>query len=225
MPDRVKTSFIPKQSFETKRTSSVQGATIGVVNTLAGVVLIAAILAAGGLFFFEQYTKSAITSKRETLDRARAAFQPETIRELARLDTRLLVGSTLLSQHVAPSALFDFIERNTLASVRFGSFSYTESSPGRVVLAMDGEALSFNAVALQSDAFGASDLLSDVLFENLNINEVGNVTFRFSAVVNTSRLVYDVNRNAPSTIDTTPTPAAATSTEGVGETPSNEVAP
>ena len=191
MPDRVKTSFIPKQSLKVERTTSVQNTTFGVVNTIAGVVLIAAILAAGGLFFFEQYTKSAIQSKRDSLERARAAFQPETIKELARLDSRLLVGQSLLAQHVAPSKLFDFFERETLASVRFSNFSYGESGPGRVMVRMDGEARSFNAVALQSDAFGTSDELSDVIFENLNINAVGNVTFTFSAIVNQSALAYD----------------------------------
>lgn len=221
MPDRVKTSFIPKQSLKVERTASVQTATFGVVNTVSAVVLIAAILAAGGLFFFEQYTKSAITGKRESLERARAAFQPETIRELARLDARLLAGSALLAQHVAPSALFDFLERETLASVRFSTFSYGEAGPGRVVLSMEGEARSFNAVALQSDAFGASAVFSDVLFENLNINAVGNVTFNFSAVVNTSELAYDASRAAAPAAGTDLVPEETIPVD----TPVDEVAP
>lgn len=194
MQERVKTSFIPKASLKVERSESVRRSTFGVVNAIAAIILIAAIIAAGGVFFFEQFTKSSIENKRESLDRARAAFQPATIRELSRLDSRLLVGSTLLSSHTAPSVLFDFIERETLTSIRFRDFSYGEAGPGRVLLTMSGEARSFNAVALQSDAFGESNLFSEVIFENLNIDSTGNVVFDFSAVVNTSEIAYDSTR-------------------------------
>lgn len=188
--ERIKTSFIPKTALVAERTESVRKTTFGVVNVIAGVLLIAAIIGAAGLFAFEKYVEGSIGSKRTSLDRARAAFQPATIKELSRLDTRLAVGATLLSQHVAPSVLFDFIEQHTLASVRFQSFSYTQAGPGRMVLAMSGEAKSFNAVALQSDAFGKSSIFSEVIFSNLNIDSAGDVIFDFSAVVNINELAY-----------------------------------
>lgn len=199
MQERVKTSFIPKQSLKVERTQSVRQTTFGVVNAAAGVILIAAILAAIGMFFFEQFTKSSIENKRTSLDRARSAFQPETIRELSRLDARLMVGTSLLVSHTAPSLLFDFIERETLSSVRFLDFSYGEAGPGRVMLSMSGVAKSFNAVALQSDAFGKSPMFSEVIFENLNIDETGNVVFNFSAVVNTEEITYDSAKAGAST--------------------------
>lgn len=198
--ERIKTSFIPKQSLKVERNESVRKTTFGVVNAAAAIILIVAILAAAGIFFFEQFTRASIENKRESLDRARAAFQPETIRELSRLDSRLLVGSSLLATHVAPSQLFDFIEQETLSSVRFNDFTYGEAGPGRVMLSMSGQARSFNAVALQSDAFGKSELFSEVIFENLNIDEIGSVVFNFSAVVNTNEIAYDSlrARSAPS---------------------------
>jgi len=190
MPERVKTSFIPKQSLKVERTESVRKTTFGVVNVLASVILIAAIIAAVAMFGFESYVRSSITSKRASLDRARAAFQPETIKELARLDTRLSVGMTLLSSHVAPSTLFSYIEDETLSSVRFKDFAYSEVGPGRTMLTMSGEARSFNAVALQSDAFGRGGMFSEVIFSNLNIDSNGNVVFGFSGIVNTEKLLY-----------------------------------
>lgn len=201
MQERVKTSFIPKASLKVERTESVRSTTFGVVNVIASVIMIAMIIAAAGMFLFQQYVQSSIENKRASLDRARAAFQPETIKELARLDTRLTVGAALLSQHTAPSQLFTFIEDNTLSSVRFRDFAYSETGPGRVTVSMSGEAHSFNAVALQSDAFGKSDIFSDVIFSNLNIDANGNVIFNFSAVVNLRELGYsaDLVHRAPTT--------------------------
>ena len=225
MQERVKTSFIPKASLKVERSESVRKTTFGVVNTAAAVILIAAILAAIGIFFFEQFTKSSIENKRASLDRARAAFQPATIKELSRLDSRLLVGASLLSSHTAPSLLFDFIEQETLSSVRFRDFSYGETGPGRVVLSMSGEARSFNAVALQSDAFGKSQVFSEVIFENLNIDETGNVVFNFSAVVNVDEIAYSGARTrtapAANTLPGAPTDenTSGASGEGIPEIP------
>lgn len=199
MQDRVKTSFIPKQSLKVERPDSVRGATYGVINTLAAVVLIASILGAVGLFLFEQYTKNSIESKRESLMRARAAFQPETIKELSRLDSRLSVSQTLLDEHLAPSILFDVIERDTLASVRFNTFSYGQLTPNTISVSMDGVAQSFNSVALQSDIFGKSGFFSEVIFEGLNIDTNGNVVFRFSGIVDNNQLRYDSTQLPPNT--------------------------
>jgi len=190
MQERVKTSFIPKQSLKVERTQTVRQTTFGVVNVLATALLVISIVAAGGVFVFERYVESSIEGKRASLDRAREAFQPETIKELSRLDSRLSVGLALLSQHVSPSILFDYIEKETLVSVRFKDFSYEEVGAGRTMLTMAGEARSFNAVALQSDSFGNGNIFSEVIFSNLNIDSNGNIVFDFSAVVNTRELAY-----------------------------------
>lgn len=188
--DRVKTSFIPKTSLSVERSVGVRRTTVGIVNVISGVLLVAAIVGAIGMVAFEAYTKASIENKRASLDRARAAFQPATIKELARLDTRLTVGAALLGAHTAPSILLDALERETLASVRFKDFSLSEATPGRLTIAMAGEAKSFNAVALQSDAFGALPIFSEVIFSNLNINETGTVVFEFSAVVDIGEIAY-----------------------------------
>lgn len=197
MQERVKTSFIPKASLKTERRKPVSQSPIGIVNVVASIILLAAIIGAVGMFFFEQFTIQNIARKRESLDRARAAFEPATIKELARLNTRLESGKTLLSQHVAPSWLFGEIEDKTLATVRFKDFAFAESGPGRTEISMSGEALSFNALALQSDIFGKSDFLSEPIFSNFNIDPNGNVVFEFSAVVDLNEINYRGTRAEP----------------------------
>ena len=203
MQERVKTSFIPKASLQQKR-SPRSGVTssFSLINFIAVIILIASIVGAVGIFLFEQYTIQSIERKRESLERARAAFEPATIKELARLDTRLNTGFTLLNGHVKPSQLFDELERLTLTSVRFSNFSYGETTPGRVFITMSGEARSFNALALQSDAFGESDAFNEPLFEGLNLNELGTVVFNVTSIVDESVLSF----TAPSSGGSAPQP-------------------
>lgn len=191
MPDRVTTSFIPKASLKDERRRVSKNSPIGIINVIATVILIAAIIAAAGIFLFERFTIENIERKRASLERAREAFEPATIRELSRLDTRLDVGLTLLNEHPAPSVIFDELETITLDSVRFENFSYGETAPGQITVTMEGEASSFNALALQSDAFGESEIFEEPIFGNLNLSATGNVVFSFVATVNLSRIRYN----------------------------------
>jgi len=198
MQERVKTSFIPKASLKVEQRRSVSHSPIGIVNVVAGIVLIAAIIAAIGIFLFEQFTIQNIERKRESLDRARAAFEPATIRELSRLNARLDSGMLLLGRHRSLSLLFDEIENTTLNSVRFKDFSLAESGPGRTTISMAGQAQSFNALALQSNVFGKSPFFSEPIFSDFNIDATGNVVFSFSAVVNNAEIAYRNSNGPPS---------------------------
>jgi len=222
MQERVKTSFIPKASLQTEKRRKPSQSPIGIINVITSIILIASIIAAIGIFLFEGFTAQNITRKRESLERARAAFEPATIKELARLDARLDSSQVLLNSHVAPSLLFDEIERQTLSSVRFRDFSLGESGPGRLMVAMSGEAASFNALALQSDIFGRSLFFSEPIFSDFNIDTSGNVIFSFSAVVNFDEIAYRGTR-APQNTTPTNTGADTSSEQNQGE--NTEVTP
>lgn len=189
MEERVKTSFIPKASLQVERREVKSGGQVALANVIAGVVLILAILGAAGMFLFERFTLQNIDAKRASLERSREAFEPATIRELSRLNTRIETGETLLGGHTALSKLFDELETLTLSSVRFTDFSYEEAA-GRALLRANGEAASFNAVALQSGGFSRSAIITDPIFSNVNIGTGGTIQFDFSAVLDTSRMRY-----------------------------------
>lgn len=198
MEDRVTTSFIPKAALKVERTEVKRTSPVALVNIVASAILIVTILAAGGIFAFERYLVQAVESKRQSLERSRAAFEPATIKELARLETRISAGSALLKNHTAVSHLFDELEKLMLTSVRFSNFSYDIADPTRTLLSASGEASSFNAVALQSDAFSKSSIITDPVFSNVNISKTGTILFEFTAVIDTSRIGYTGVR-APAT--------------------------
>lgn len=160
------------------------------VNIVAGGILVLAVLASGGMFLFKTYTEQSIVSKRQSLDRQRAAFEPSTIEELLRLDKRINASQTLLKSHTALSLFFDDLESRTGENVRFKNFKYESTGQGKFAVTMGGTAKSFNAVALQSDSFGKSSIIKDPIFSGLNLDQNGEVVFDFAAVVDPTRINY-----------------------------------
>ena len=72
----------------------------------------------------------------------------------------------------------DFLATQTIRGVRFTGLTYelgNESSP--TVMRLAGEAQDYDAIALQSDVFGASPLLKSFLFSDLILGRAGSVGF------------------------------------------------
>ena len=61
---------------------------------------------------------------------------------------------------------------------------------GSASLTVTGSADSFSSVALQSDQFGATKLLKDVIFSGISVNESGKVGFTVTATIDPSLLLY-----------------------------------
>ncbi len=160
------------------------------LNIVAGAILVLAVVTTGGVFLFKTYTEQSITAKRQSLDRQRAAFEPATIEELLRLDKRIIASQALLKSHTSLTLLFEDLEARTGENVRFKNFKYTSAGQGAYTVVMNGTARSFNAVALQSDAFGKSNIMKDPIFTNLNLDQSGEVVFDFSAMIDPARISY-----------------------------------
>lgn len=160
------------------------------VNIIAIGILVLAVASSGGIFLFKTYTEQSIVSKRQSLDRQRAAFEPATIEELLRLDKRINASGGLLKAHTALTILFDDLETRTGENVRFKNFKFESSGQGKFSISMGGSAQSFNSVALQSDSFGKSAIVKDPIFTNLNLDQNGEVVFDFSAIIDPARINY-----------------------------------
>lgn len=194
MEPKFRTSFIPKKTLATS--SSIKkksGGPLGVVMLLTLVVALGAVVLSVGVFLYQQILETNITRKTETLERARAAFEPALIEELVRIDSRTEAAALILNQHIAPSILFKALEDITLKSVQFKDFSLTRVSDDKMTLSMKGVANDFRGVALQADVFGKSKLIRDPIFSNLNIDQGGNAVFDLSAFVDTSFINFVSN--------------------------------
>lgn len=199
MEPKFKTSFIPKQSIpKDGGAPSVQrqvrpNPSGSIVFFIGLIVMIVTVGSAAGVFLWKQFLETSISEKAATLERARDAFQPRLIQDLERLDRRITAAETLLDQHLAPSALFDLLANTTLTSVQFNSLSLNlagdNGSP--ITLEMDGNALDFDSVALQSDVFGSNRFITDPIISGLDV--AGDlVSFNVSAEIGDRFLEYSL---------------------------------
>jgi len=163
---------------------------MGLLLLISILLFVLSLVGAGGTFAYHGLLKSQISSKDQDLKNAEGEFEPAAIESLIRLDKRLTHTSDLLQKHLSPSAVFDFLSTITLEKVQFTSFSFDSGTAGGATIKLSGVGDSFSTVALQSDQFGSTRLLKDVIFSDVAIGQSGRVTFSVSAVLDPSLYIY-----------------------------------
>jgi hypothetical protein len=181
-----------------------RGGGMGLFFFLALLVFLMSLLAAGGVFGYEQLLNKRIVDKDDSLRKAEGAFSAGTIQDLVRMDNRLVQAKTLLQKHISPSALFYFLSTITLERVQLTGMDMTMQPDGSASITLSGIADSFSSVALQSDQFGASKALRDVVVSGVSVAESGRVTFAVNATVDPALVSYAQNLQTAQT--ETPTP-------------------
>jgi hypothetical protein len=200
MPQEFQTSFIPKKSFDSGRGQSSGS---GVFMVIGICIFLVALVLGGGVFVYEKLLTGSIETKKASLEKAKEAFDPALIKELARLDTKLSSADTLIKKHIAVSALFHLLEENTLQTVQFKSFTYDQGEEG-IEVSMQGEATSFSSVALQSDLFSNNPSIRKAFFSNLALNERGYVSFGVKMIVDPALFLYttEAEKGGSAVLDT-----------------------
>ena len=140
MNPETQSSFIPKKPLTTVGLHSSSSAFGSLLFLIALLLFLASVVSGGAVFAYSKYLTGTITSKVDSLNKGQAAFDPSTIQDLIRMDSRLNNAQVLLQKHVAPSVLFSFIAAQTLQRVSFGSFSYVLGDNGSVSINLSGEA-------------------------------------------------------------------------------------
>lgn len=219
------TTFIPKREDAPRRRRGGGGSMLTVIGVI---ILLCTALVAGGFFMYARVIDASIENKKESLERSQDKFEPGLIELLSELDMRLENADDLLTEHIAPSHVFRFIEGITLRSVQFTSFSFAEDEiTGGVAITLSGVGQSYASVALQSDEFDESDVFSDTVFSGINLDEsTGNVQFSVQTTIDQGVLSY-INATLP-TLAPVPTnddvDDVATTTEALLESDTEESA-
>ncbi len=184
MEPQFTTSFIPKKQVA----ASAKGAsnfapTVSFSTLLSAVIIIA-------LFLFRLTIEKTIEEQYVTLERVKESFDSNFIGQATRLNKRITSAGKILDGHLAPSAIFELLEEFTLQTVSFKNFEFSDDVDGKILVKGSGEGDSFASVVLQSDEFGKSGFMRDVLFSDLQPNVAGNVTFTFEATLDPDLISY-----------------------------------
>lgn len=190
----VSPSFIPKKPLVGGAGSHGSSAALGMfVFFICLLVFIASILAAGAAFLYQGYLTSSLASKKTQLQQAESSIDQGTITQLQRLDSRLNQTEVLLQKHTTTLGIFAFLSQQTKQNVQFTNFDYEVQSDGSAKLTLTGVADSFATVALQSDQFGASTLLHNVVFSNITVGSDGRINFGVAADIDPALVSYAKN--------------------------------
>ncbi len=179
----VETSFIPKQTLS--REFNRRSEPMGFFMLIAGAVLVIALLFFGGSWGYRIYSKGKIVSLEDTLQKQREKLQRESLVKFRLLDRQLARAEALLASHNTALPLFAFLEAQTLITVRYNSMNY---SAGK--LDIRGQARSYESIALQSIEFGKDPWVTNFIFSDLALDNVGNVSFSLKMDIDTELLSY-----------------------------------
>lgn len=190
MESGIKNSFIPRDTAESGgHERAPKGNFLDLLMIISIVLFVGSIALGAGVFLYQQYLEASGKSKLATIEKAKAAFAPELILDLTRLDDRMRNGDAILAKHIAPSILFRMLEQVTLTTVSFRSLNFESSNPQNISVKMNGIAQSVNSIALQADLFSKNGIIINPIFSNID-REKDGVHFSLTASVNPSPLRY-----------------------------------
>lgn len=175
-PSQNQTTFIPRKSLVKEGTDREKP--VGIFLIISVFIFAVAILGGAGVFLYEKKLTNDIASASESLKRAQGAFEIPTIENLKLLGRRIEVSKSLIQKHTVVSPVFELLQEETLKSVRFNKFEYTNDLKGGINIDLDGEAKSYETLALQSSEFAKNKNIKSNVFSNINLDEKGNVIFK-----------------------------------------------
>ncbi|PIP56015.1 MAG: hypothetical protein CO183_01555 [Candidatus Zambryskibacteria bacterium CG_4_9_14_3_um_filter_42_9] len=193
MEPKFQSSFIPKgPAVTTAPNTPLKGRKSegkSFFGYIALLIFSLSVIFAVGVFGYKYYLKYSIQRMGGNLENARATLQSDVIRELTRLDNRIISSKELIARHQIVSPLFEFLEIYTPQTVRFSDFNYSIADQG-IQLSMKGEARGYAALAFQADIFDNSQYFENPVFSDLTLNEKGDVTFSFKAILDPDLVSY-----------------------------------
>lgn len=183
MEPKFQTSFIPKRPvLDPSRTALPTVKNINIFSAIASLIFTLTILLSLGLFGYRYYLINKIIEADKNLNSARAAFEPEKIKQLLDASTRFGTINNLLENHFVVSELLKKLQELTLKNISFGELSYKYQN-GVISVDMTGQARSYNSLARQSEVFKESSVFENILFSDFILTDTGSVSFKYSANV------------------------------------------
>ncbi len=209
MEPQFQSSFIPKKpAVSIPSAPAAPTHSFNIFSIAATVILVATILAAGGLFAYKQILNGQIDKANADIVAARDAFQPDTIKELIDVSGRLMSAQKLLNSHIALSYMLDNLQSMTFKKIRFNNFNFS-SKEGVPTISMDVEGQSYNVLVQQYDIFSQDTSIQNPSFSDFTVTDNGNVTTKFIGTIDPSLISY---KKSIEPIESTQSIESATST-------------
>lgn len=204
MADQVNPSFIPKQNPAqlTRRNPSRQ---VFILAVFSYALIIAALLAAGGLFAYQRYTERVLATEVQEYNTEIASFKTDEYQKVVALSEQIGLAKKLLDGRVSMATVLEIVASSTIDTVQFTETKLERLESGDV--SFEGTALtdSFDSILFQRRIYDeaariATVELKDVAIEFGSADEDNQTTVTFSAV-------FSLKKDEVSVVAATTTPA------------------
>ncbi len=219
MPDQMKTTFIPKQTFtpdlpsqgsmNAGRTSA--SSAVSIITLLATLIFFVTAISFGGVYLFEKNLTLRIAQIKEQLATAEKQFEPSLIEEWRDLDFRLKIADRVLRNHRSVAPLFTILEKNTLKTIEYTNFQFNFREDGHGVVQVKGRARGFEAIAEQAEIFSQERLIREHIFSSFILQDDSRVHFDLTLILSPELTTFE----SSFPLFTTPAVVSAVGSESV----------
>lgn len=178
-----------------------------------------------GVFGYKFYLIHSIEKSSSSIEEAKQRLEPEVVAQIVGLNDRILATKTLIDNHSLITPIFSTLQLSTPKStVSFNSMSYTSTDQGNTIN-LAGVARDYSSLAVLSDTINQNTSIKNPVFSDLTLNDKGNVTFKFTAQVDSKMLSYRQKLDKDKVSSERLKALVATSTPASTATSSNALAP
>ena len=189
-------SFIPKEPITEEIFRKKKAGIFGMVAVL---LFISSIVLSIALFIYRGMLKSDITALQSELVLTEKSIDKKTINEMSQFSKRLRLTQSIILKHQVVSGFLETLSTDTVSSVYFTDFSYTNTNDDKLSVTLRGKASGYAAVALQESIFNKNKNFKSVVFSNLTLADGGLVSFDLNIVLDPKISVYSVETSSVST--------------------------
>jgi hypothetical protein len=173
----------------------------------------------GGVFLYKNMVNKDIITTGEEIKKYQNRIDLNWINNKAiPFDARIESAKGLLRGHLAFSQFFKILSTSTVGTVRFRDFSYQYLSDDKITVTLKGEAISFSAIAYQSDFFTRQGTFREFVIGDLALQSDSTVGFSVVGTINPKTIAYSnlISVPKPTTVST------STSVSTTGTSTSNQ---
>ncbi len=199
------TSFIPKQVLTKQVSNRREG--VGLFSVIAVVVLIVSLGFLGATYFYRYVLLDEINREcpetpstgEDALTRgcgllAALAKLEESLNDeqvllkrIERLDNKIKKANEIVVNHNTVLPIFDILQKLTLQTVGYSSFSFDGET-----IKLSGKARSYESIALQSQKFSENiNEVTSFVFSGLSVGDDDSVSFQLTLTIDPNLLSYD----------------------------------
>lgn len=206
MQPEIQTSFIPKAP--KREVPSRRASSVNVLMVASVIIFLASVGSYLGAFVYHRVLYNEINDPcsgsacglKASLEKARAEVRQDLVEKIKRMEQKIVLAKTIVSGHTSLLPIFRNLEKMTVRSVQYSSFSF-----GKEGVKIDGKTKDYDTLAQQGDVYKQNIGMSLASYKVSDFTEddKGAVTFKALLVFSPELIKYEALPSIPAVASTT----------------------